>query len=366
MSFVSFAFLCLFLCTFILIRMAKKEKIRQRVLLLVSFIFYAWWDWRFLFLLLAEVAVVYLCGRGIEKNKQKKIYLIVAISICLTILGFFKYFNFFLSSFVYIFQIQNVGALRIILPVGISFYTFQAISYVADVYKGTIQAEHKFERVCLYICFFPQLVAGPIVRASEFLPQLEKEHPIQKENVTWGLQVFLFGIIKKIVIADRLSVCVDAVWNSPMAYSGAALLCAVISYMIQIYCDFSGYSDMAIGVAKIFGYDLTRNFNLPYASKNPTEFWRRWHISLSEWLRDYLYIPLGGNRKGKVHQYCNLMITMLLGGLWHGASWTFVFWGLYHGIALVLHKIAKPYLRIKGKIWDVIRIIINNSNFAFK
>lgn len=257
----------------------------------------------------------------------------------MTVLGVFKYLNFFIQSFAALFRISNIHSLNIILPIGISFYTFQSLSYVIDVYRGKIHARESMRKVYLYICFFPQLVAGPIVRAADFLPQLDENKELTKENFSVGAQIFLFGLIKKIVIADRLAVCVDSVFFAPGAYSGSALLCAVISYSIQIYCDFSGYSDMAIGIAKIFGYELTQNFNVPYLAQNPTEFWRRWHISLSGWLRDYLYIPLGGNRKGGARTYINLFLTMLLGGLWHGASWNFVFWGAYHGLALCIHKI---------------------------
>lgn len=250
------------------------------------------------------------------------------------------------------------------MPMGISFYTFQAISYIVDVYRGITPVQQQFYKVSIYISFFPQLVAGPIVKANDFLPQLEKEHRIKTDNIAEALQIFLFGLFKKVVIADRLAVCVDAVFAAPSEYDAASLVCAVIAYSLQIYCDFSGYSDMAIGVAKFFDYNLCRNFNMPYISKNPTEFWKRWHISLSVWLRDYLYISLGGNRRGMMRRYINLMLTMILGGLWHGAAWRFVIWGFMHGAALVVHKIflswkEKKHLSCQNKKISVILNVVS-------
>ena len=301
MSFVTIEFFFLFAITYFLLLLCKKVRTKQYVLLGASFIFYAWWDWRVMFLLLAEILLVYYMALYIEKEKdkkRKKYVLIFSIGSCLSILGIFKYLNFFIQSFAVLFHISNPYRLNIILPIGISFYTFQSLSYVIDVYRGKVCARKNMRKVYLYICFFPQLVAGPIVRAIDFLPQLDEDKKLTKGNFSVGAQIFLFGLIKKIVIADRLAVCVDSVYSAPGAYSGSALLCAVIAYSIQIYCDFSGYSDMAIGVARIFGYELTRNFNVPYVAQNPTEFWHRWHISLSEWLRDYLYFSLGGSRGG--------------------------------------------------------------------
>jgi alginate O-acetyltransferase complex protein AlgI len=259
-------------------------------------------------------------------------------------LGIFKYFNFFVASFAELFSIRHVNALHIILPVGISFYTFQSLSYTIDVYRGKINPEKDFSKLALYIAFFPQLVAGPIVRASEFLPQLEENRNINLNNFKIGIQIFVFGLFKKVVIADWLSVFVDDVFKAPNAFHAISLILAVVAYSIQIYFDFSGYSDMAIGCAKCLGYDFSRNFNVPYISRNITEFWKRWHISLSSWLKEYLYIPLGGNRKGIIRTYINNILTMLLGGLWHGANWTFVAWGGAHGIALCVHKLYTKYV----------------------
>ena len=251
------------------------------------------------------------------------------------------------------------------LPIGISFYIFQAMSYMIDVYRGRITARERFRDVSLYISFFPQLVAGPIVRAQDFMPQLDRDMELTADNLYKGLQIFLWGLFKKVVVADRLAVCVDAVWASPGVYSTASVWCAAISYMLQILCDFSGYSDMAIGIARMFGFYFPVNFDLPYISQNPTDFWRRWHISLSTWLRDYLYIPMGGNRKGEVHTYVNLMLTMLLGGLWHGANWTFVVWGGCHGAALVAHKLYTKHNKAggahnTGKFTDLINIVLTD------
>lgn len=340
MTFVSIEFFILFIITAALVAAFKGKRQRQIILLVVSYIFYAYWDIRFLTLLVGQTIISFIQARKIaeaESNKKKKQYCIVGSIVLLGILGFFKYFNFFMDNVERLLGL-NIPALQIILPIGISFYTFQTMSYLLDVYWGKLEARKGFLDVALYISFFPQLVAGPIMRASDFLPQLDENHEIKKKNVQDGLQIFLFGLIKKIVIADRLAVCVDAVFAMPAAYDTPSIICAVVAYSLQIYCDFSGYSDMAIGVAKFFGYNLCQNFNLPYLSQNPTEFWKRWHISLSSWLQDYLYIPLGGNRNGKIRTYVNLMLTMVIGGLWHGANWTFIIWGTLHGGALVVHK----------------------------
>jgi alginate O-acetyltransferase complex protein AlgI len=351
MSFVSLAFFLLFIATYIACKLSKNRQQKHIVLLTASYIFYAYWDVRFLLLLIFQTYISYLFAIKIEHtiDRQKaKRWMTFGVSISLSLLGFFKYFNFFVGSFAHTFGINSFGALNIILPVGISFYTFQALSYLIDVYRGKLKACDQFVKISLYIAFFPQLVAGPIVRATDFLPQLEQDRQMNRTNLSEGSQIFLFGLIKKIIIADRLAVCVDAVFASPKSYSGLSIFLAVIAYSIQIYCDFSGYSDMAIGIAKTLGYDLCKNFDMPYLSRNPTEFWQRWHISLSAWLRDYLYIPLGGNRKGKTRTKINLMLTMLLGGLWHGANWQMVFWGMLHGGALVVHKTFYEQVKLRG------------------
>lgn len=337
MSFASLPFLIFFSVVLVVVLFLQRLKntfYKELFLLVASYFFYGYWDWRFCFLLLFVTAAAYITAIFVKN----KVALAVGVIVPFVVLGFFKYFNFFLDSFESLIN-RDIGTLSIILPVGISFYTFQALSYVIDVKREKIPAEKSFIKLALYVSFFPQLVAGPIVKASEFLPQLKEDRRITLKNLEFGIQLMLFGLVKKIVIADHLSVFVDDVFNTPAAFSWISIVLAVISYSIQIYFDFSGYSDIAIGCAKCFGYDFYPNFNMPYISENVTVFWRRWHISLSTWLKEYLYIPLGGNRKGKARQYLNLFITMLLGGLWHGANWTFVFWGALHGGALCIDKL---------------------------
>ena len=353
MTFNSITFLVFFVIVAILLLITKidfkikKEKliqIRHIILLVASYVFYGWWNWKCAILMLALTYIAYWSSIKIDKTNSK-IYLSIGIIFPLVILGIFKYYNFFVASFCYLLGISKAGSLKIILPVGISFYTFQSMSYTMDVYRRQINCEKSFVKLALYIAFFPQLVAGPIVKAKDFIYQLYEDRNINWMNFKEGIQIFVFGLFKKIVIADNISVCVDAVFNMPHKYHAVSIVMAVISYSIQIYCDFSGYSDMAIGSAKILGYDLTRNFNMPYVAKNISTFWKRWHISLSTWLQEYLYISLGGNRKGEIRTYVNLFLTMLIGGLWHGASWTFVVWGAFHGVALCIHKV---WMKLSG------------------
>ena len=322
----------------------KLPAVRHRLLLIASYVFYSWWDWRFSFLLLGLTATTYFCALRYDKTK-KPIYTAVAVIVPLVVLGFFKYFGFFVSSFAALFGIAQANTLTIILPLGISFYIFQALSYTIDIHRGKLSVERSFHRLALYISFFPQVVSGPVVKAREFLPQLKEDRNISLKNVEQGIQLFVFGLFKKIVISDHLAICVSAVYSAPENFHAISVIFAVLAYAIQIYFDFSGYSDMAIGCAKVLGYDLPRNFNMPYISRNVTEFWKRWHISLSTWLMEYLYIPLGGNRKGTVRTYINLFLTMLIGGLWHGAAWTFVIWGALHGGALCVHKL---WMKLRG------------------
>jgi alginate O-acetyltransferase complex protein AlgI len=348
MTFASIDFFVFFAIVCAAMALAKSRKARHIILLIASYVFYGWWDWRFCFLMLVLTLVAYGSARQIDKRENSRAHVIIGVVVPLVILGVFKYFNFFAASFARVWGIRTGGALNIVLPVGISFYTFQSLSYTIDVYRKKLPAEKSFVKLALYIAFFPQLVAGPIVRAADFLPQLEEDRNLAARNFRAGIQVFMFGLFKKVVIADWLSVFVDDVFRTPMAFHAASLILAVIAYSIQIYFDFSGYSDMAIGCAKCLGYDFARNFNLPYVSRNIAEFWRRWHISLSSWLKEYLYIPLGGNRKGAARTYANNMLTMLLGGLWHGADWTFVAWGGAHGIALCAHKFYRRHFS-RGK-----------------
>ncbi len=339
----------------------KYEPIKIAFLLLCSFYFYYKTN-GFYFLLIIAVALIdyiaaYLVHHTADK-KNKKMWLITSLVIDLGILCYFKYTNLFLDFF-YELAHKPFTPLNILLPVGISFFIFQSLSYVIDIYRGRIQPLTSFFDYLFYVSFFPQLVAGPIVRAKDFIPQIHKSEPLTKELWNEAFVLILIGLFKKCIISDYISInFVDRVFDAPELYSGLENLFAVYGYAVQIYCDFSGYSDMAIGFALLFGYRFAINFDLPYKSASITEFWRRWHISLSSWLKDYLYISLGGNRKGKVRRYLNLMITMLLGGLWHGASWRFMLWGGLHGFYLVAHKILMQYfpsLKAEGEdmpIWQ--------------
>lgn len=360
MSFASVDFMLFFALvvggTF-LTELSGRERLRELFLLSASYFFYGYWDWRFCFLLLFVTLVSYFTALH---SKSRAAYTAGVIAP-LAVLGFFKYFNFFLESVSAVLG-RSIGALSIILPVGISFYTFQALSYVIDVHREKIAPERDFIKLALYLSFFPQLVAGPIVRAVDFLPQLHEKRRVEWNNILQGVQIFAFGMFKKIVLADHISVFVDDVYYAPAAFHWASILLAAAAYSLQIYFDFSGYSDMATGCAKCLGYDFNRNFNLPYISENVTEFWRRWHISLSSWLREYLYIPLGGNRKGEARRNVNLFLTMLLGGLWHGASWTFVFWGGLNGAALCLDKLSRRKAGRSSKLTRGVNVILT---FAF-
>lgn len=294
-------------------------------------------------LLLVSVIDYYCAVRIAATDDQRMRHLWVTFSVAsnLSILGYFKYYNFFVGNLNGALAWFDLGIplQRILLPVGISFYTFKSMSYTIDVYRREIEPCRSVMDYATFVTFFPELIAGPIVRGSIFLPQMSRRIGPTADRLAVGASLFLLGLTKKVVIADRLSGPVDQVFAQPMLFSGMTLWLAVIGYSIQIYCDFSGYSDMAIGMAKMVGYDLPENFNMPYVAGNITEFWRRWHMTLSAWLRDYLYISLGGNRKGERRTYVNLMLTMLLGGLWHGASWNFVLWGALHGGALCVHKL---------------------------
>jgi len=318
-------------------------RFRSHLLLIASWWFYAAWDVRFLLLIFFVSAVGYVCGLGIWAHRHSKERslrnLWLGVASMLIVLGYFKYTNFFIDSLAPLLHVETVGwHQNIILPVGLSFFTFQVISYLVDVYRQEIEPSRSMREFCLYVAFFPQLVAGPIVRARDFLPQLQHHVGLNYEYMYLGAQIFALGFVQKIFFADRLSDFVDPVFASPASFDAVSLWLALLAYSVQIFCDFSGYSHMAIGIALILGFRLPENFRMPYLSTSIAEFWRRWHISLSSWLRDYLYIPLGGSRCSLPKVYMNLMITMLLGGLWHGASWNFVLWGGLHGVALAAHR----------------------------
>ena len=318
-------------------------KARILFLLFASYFFYGCWDYRFLSLIFLSTFVDYFVGLylAIEKNSFKR-KLLLGISIVLNIglLAYFKYHNFFVQSLVDSFsffglQIKQVWTLNILLPVGISFYTFQTMSYSLDIYKGTLKPTKDFVLFAAYVAFFPQLVAGPIERASNLLPQLNKKLVFNYVQATDGLKLILWGLFKKMVIADSLAPIVDDVFLHYNSYPATTLIMGAVFFGFQIYGDFSGYSDIAIGTAKLFGVELMSNFKFPYFSRNIGEFWRRWHISLSLWFRDYLYIPLGGSEKGRVHALKNILVVFLISGFWHGANWTFVFWGLFNGLLFI-------------------------------
>jgi len=370
-------------------------------LVLASYFFYGWWDPRFLVLIAVSTTTDYVCGMiagrrtvgvlhlaragallasllgvlallgvadiglitalvvgytavmsgavaltaGLARTRRARMFLGLSVTLNLGLLGVFKYFDFFAESFAQMAAgvdwEPGFVTLDLILPVGISFYTFQTMSYAIDIYRGRLQPTDRLVDFAAFVSFFPQLVAGPIERAKDLLPQFAAPRRLEAGRIKSGAMLFLWGLTKKVVIADNLAPIADAVFADPAAAAPGAMTVAVLAFAFQIYCDFSGYSDMARGTARIMGIDLTLNFNLPYFARTPSEFWLRWHISLSSWLRDYVYIPLGGNRGGVVVTYSNLMVTMLLGGLWHGAAWTFVCWGALHGAILIAYRLAR-------------------------
>lgn len=443
MQFNSLTYIAFFLAVYLIYRITPRH-IQNMLLLIASYTFYAWWDVRFLFLIILSTVLNYCCGiifrtgvisfkqriifsawiilayfftvlfqwnhlpafQGIlianidwraltgssetwkifftlcitvlffnllypqivlhDEKRKRGLFLFLGVSANLFILGFFKYYNFFIDNIAWLISSLNMNPSRfhldIILPIGVSFYTFKGISYVVDTYRGQVRQDHSYNDFALFMAFFPSILAGPIDRASAFLQQI-----CEKRNLSWdqsirGLHLFLYGLFKKVVIADGVVRTVASVFDSTGQASWLDVVVATVLFTIQIYCDFSGYTDMARGTAKFFGIDLMVNFNLPYFSKNPREFWSRWHISLSSWLRDYLYIPLGGNRQGTFKTNRNLIITMLLGGLWHGAAWNFVLWGLYHGIVLGIHRaigsIRAAALEHKNVLNDVMKITL--------
>ncbi|MGA2734227.1 MAG: MBOAT family protein [Syntrophobacteraceae bacterium] len=350
MIFCSFEYIIFFIVIMLLTIIIRQNKAKKFVLLAGSCYFYAYWDYRFLLLLAGLSIANYYAGSKIASTQAragKKRWLAASIVFDLMVLGFFKYFNFFVGSINSLMLSSKIRlpSMEIILPIGISFMTFEVISYTIDIYRGKNKPAANLLDLSLLVTFFPHLISGPILKPGHFLPQLDREITVRWKNVEKGTQIFLLGMVKKVLVADRLAFFVDPVFKAPQDYSSGTVWLAVIAYAVQIYCDFSGYTDMAIGSAKCLGFEFPPNFNMPYISKSISEFWRRWHISLSTWLKDYLYIPLGGNRKGKLRQYMNLMIVMLLGGLWHGASWNFVIWGGLHGLGLMIHKLYSDYLR---------------------
>jgi alginate O-acetyltransferase complex protein AlgI len=338
MTFVSLSFVTFFVVVMLGLRLAPSRQFRQWLLLLASLWFYASWQPAYLLVLATPILIDYFCAIRIDESADpivRKSWLVTGVTSNLLLLAYFKYANFFLHN-IAVLSGTAPRHLDIVLPLGISFFTFKSLSYTIDVYRGEITICRSLWRYALFVCYFPDLIAGPIVRASVFLPQMDRPLQSSWRRTVVGCHMILLGVTKKLLIADQMAIFVDPVFAASDIYSPLTVWSAVIAYSLQIYCDFSGYSDIAIGVSKIIGIDLPENFNMPYLAVSPADFWRRWHISLSNWLRDYLYLALPANRAEPWHRYRNATITFLLSGLWHGASWTFVCWGALHGLALAM------------------------------
>jgi D-alanyl-lipoteichoic acid acyltransferase DltB (MBOAT superfamily) len=373
MLFNSFQFACFFSILFPVYWLVRKWTRLQNVLLLgAGYYFYACWNPRFLSLLVLSTAMDFACGLWVDRVQEpRRRRAIVALSMALNLgmLGYFKYYNFFAESLrVALMRLGmdvSLSHLNVVLPIGISFYTFQSMSYVIDVYRRDLKPTRNLIQFATFVSFFPHLVAGPIMRPTTLLPQVASRRRFHLDQFYGGSYLIFWGLVKKVVVADSLALIVDELFGRWRTLDGGTALIAVYAFAFQIYGDFSGYTDIARGVAKCLGFELTLNFNLPYFATSPKDFWNRWHISLSRWLRDYLYIPLGGNRGGRLMVYRNLMLTMILGGLWHGAAWTYVFWGLYQGILLVGHRLASPWLErvqpvdpVDRASWKALRIVV--------
>ena len=345
MMFTTPEFFIFLVVVILLIELIRKQLWQQIILLLASYYFY-WCSGSIHILLLIFVTIAsYLCGWRVWKAatlKRKRIWLVIGTIIPLAVLAYFKYIDFGITQINNVLGLFSPGAsiplLEVLLPVGVSFFTFQALSYVFDIYLGKIEHEEKFYRYALFIAFFPALVAGPIVRASEFLPQLKSKICITGANLQAGVTLIIWGLFKKMVIADNIGGYVDTIFANPAGFTSMQIAAATVLFGIQIYCDFSGYANIAIGVGRIFGFKIPENFDMPYFTRNIQIFWRKWHMTLSRFIRDYVYIPLGGNRKGHLRTYVNLFASMVICGFWHGAAWTFVIWGAYHGIMLLIHR----------------------------
>ena len=344
------------------------KKLKWPLLLAASYFFYMIWNPPLIFLILFTTAVSYVSAIIIEKTEnkaRKKFWLAMTLITSLGVLFFFKYFNFLADSAISVWNFFGGNAddlvLKLILPVGISFYTFQTLSYVIDVYRGDIKAERHFGWYALFVSFFPQLVAGPIERPDNLLPQLKADHKLEASNAFAGIQKMAVGFFKKIVVADLIAEFVNSVYNSPESATGFGIVIASVLFSVQIYCDFSGYTDIAIGCARVMGIRLVQNFNRPYQARSIKEFWARWHISLSTWFRDYLYIPLGGNRCSKARHFFNIFVVFFVSGLWHGASWTFVVWGVLHGVYQIVGALTK---KPRERIYKALKIKTESLAFV--
>ena len=363
MLFNSWAFAAFF-CTTFAIYLLLDHRRQNLLLLAASYVFYGLWNWKFLSLIAFATAFDFTVSHAIHATaapRRRKLLAAASVVVHVGILGFFKYFGFFADS-----ARALLGALgwhlpapvlHIVLPVGISFFTFQSLSYIIDVFRGRVEPARRFLDYALYVAFFPQMVAGPIERGAHLLPQIQAPRTLEGDRLIEGCFLIFTGLYLKVFVADNLAPIVGAVFDDPGA-AGPGVLVGFYAFTFQIFCDFAGYTNIARGVGRLLGFDIVVNFRTPYLAQNPREFWQRWHISLSSWLRDYLYIPLGGNRGGALATFRNLMITMLLGGLWHGASWTFVAWGGYHGALLVGHRLLEPGLRALprpgGRAWAAV------------
>lgn len=346
----------------------KSVQQRNLVILIASYTFYGWWDWRFLFLIALSSLVDFFISNKIqhtEDDKTRKLFLSISLIVNLGALLFFKYYNFFIDNFISAFAFigfkPSIQQLSIILPVGISFYTFQTLSYTIDVYRKKIRASDDILSFFTFVSFFPQLVAGPIERASNLLPQFLQQRNFDIKMFSLGLKYIIWGFFLKLVVADRAAIYVNAVYNNIENHDGLSFIMATVLFSFQIYGDFAGYSLIAIGTAKFFGLNLMTNFNRPYFAASISEFWSRWHISLSTWFRDYLYIPLGGNRTSKYRWFANIFITFLISGFWHGANWTYILWGAINGVYIIIEKnlFKKPKKRILNVLFTYILINIS-------
>lgn len=357
MNFNSLQYL-LFLPIVLILYYVLPKKLKNPVLLLASFYFYICWEPIYALLMLFSITATYICGILVEKQLlgKKKLWLVLCLLINLAILFFFKYFNFCMETIRETFSLfgskADLPTLNVLLPVGISFYTFQALGYTIDVYRNDIKAEKNFIDYALFVSFFPQLVAGPIERTGNIVPQLKKSHEFSFINLRDGFLLILWGMMKKVLIADTLAIAVNTVYNDPQAHSGIQMIFATLCFSFQIYCDFSAYSDIARGSARMLGIELMRNFDFPYGAQSIKDFWRRWHISLSTWFKDYLYFPLGGSRVSKFRRCFNLMIVFLVSGLWHGAAMTYVVWGFLHGAYQIVGTLMMP---AKQKLYSKIK-----------
>jgi len=371
-------FLLFFLLLLGCLSVSRENRTRKIILLIASYYFYAYWDWRFLGLLFISTFSDYLIGKHLSESAilgRRRLLIFTSLLINLSILAGFKYFNFFVSSLQHLLTPigLNVETLSVILPLGISFYTFRTLSYTIDVYRRRLEPCASLLDYAVFVSFFPTMVAGPIVRASELLPQLTRSVTLSINGTLSGFRSFVIGLFMKVFVADGIATFTNYVFGNVAVFNSLTIWLAVIGYSIQLYCDFAGYSMMAIGLAKAIGYEVPENFNFPYLSKNIADFWRRWHITLSSWIRDYVYISLGGNRKGKIRTYLNLIFAMSLCGLWHGAAWTFVFWGFFHGLALALHRIwitvksrtetkadrdSNPFSGFLGRIATLLTVVV--------